>query len=354
MGIAGQSQVAPRLDALIEHGVEEGCLELSEVSELIAELGLEEANVDELFIRLEQRGVEISDDCGRDVSEQVTYGIDSLASKTTDALDLFFVELRRFNLLTASEEVTLAKSIENGDEQAKERMINSNLRLVVSIARRYPRTELSLLDLIQEGTLGLIRAVEKFDWRRGFKFSTYATWWIRQSIDRGVQNKARTIRMPVHVLQRERKVGKAERELTARLERAPTDEEIAEACEFSPKQVREVLDAPRTVTSLDKPITEGEEGTLGEVIPGEGPDPEQEVDIRLEQRIVREALEHLPTEEREVLMLRFGLNGSAEPMTLDQVVTQLGISRNRVRRLEAEGLSRLSLLREVQGLRRFG
>jgi RNA polymerase primary sigma factor len=353
MGTTGHTPVATRVDQLIQRGVDEGCLELSEISELIAALGLEEADVDTLFMQLEQQGIEVSDDCGREVSEQVTYAIDSLAAKTTDALDLFFAEVRRFNLLSASEEVKLAKQIEEGDERAKERMINSNLRLVVSIARRYPRTDLTLLDLIQEGTLGLIRAVEKFDWRRGFKFSTYATWWIRQSIERGLQNKSRTIRMPVHVLQRERRVGKVEQELTARFERPPTDDEIATAAELTAKQVREVRDAPRTVTSLDKPITEGDEGTLGEVMVGEGPDPEQEVDIALEQRVVQEALEHLPPEEREVLALRFGLNGSMEPMTLEQVVAHLGISRNKVRRLEADGLARLSLQREIQGLRRF-
>jgi RNA polymerase primary sigma factor len=355
MGVIGErSAVAPRLDALIERGIEAGCLELSEISELIAELDLEDQDVDQLFERLERRGIEVSDDCGRDVSEQVTYANDSLAEKTTDALDLFFADVRRFSLLSAAEEVDLAKRAEGGDEQAKERMINSNLRLVIAIARRYPRNELTLLDLIQEGTLGLIRAVEKFDWRRGFKFSTYATWWIRQAIERGLQNKSRTIRMPVHVLQRERKVGQAERNLAAKLDRAPTDEEIARATELSPKQVREVLDAPRTVTSLDKPLSEGEGGTLGEVMPGEGPDPEDEVDIGLERRVVREAVEMLPGHEREVVRLRFGLDADTEPHTLDQVVERLGISRNRVRRMEADGLARLALLREVQGLRRFG
>ncbi len=323
MGTTGQQSTATRLDTLIERGTEAGCLELSELSELIADLGLEDADVDQLFERLERAGVEISDDCGREVSEQVTYANATLATKTTDALDLFFAEVRRFGLLSASEEVELAKRIEEGDERAKERMINSNLRLVISIARRYPRDELTFLDLIQEGTLGLIRAVEKFDWRRGFKLSTYATWWIRQAIERALQNKSRTIRMPVHVLQRERKVGKAERELTARLERAPTDEEIAQACDLSPKQVREVFDAPRTVTSLDKQITEGEEGTLGELMPGEGPDPEEEFDIGLERRVVRAAVDQLPQHEREVLRLRFGLNADSEPHTLDQVVKRL-------------------------------
>ena len=352
-GTAHPRALTDRIDALIDRGTEEGCLELSEISELIADLGLEDADVDALFERIERGGIEISDDCGRDAPEQVTYANESLAAKTTDALDLFFSEVRRYDLLSPSEEVQLAKRVEQGDDRAKESMINSNLRLVISIARRYPRTELSLLDLIQEGTLGLIRAVEKFDWRRGFKFSTYATWWIRQSIDRGLQNKSRTIRMPVHVVQRERRVAKAERELAATLERQPTDEEIAAACELSPKQVREVLDAPRTVTSLDKPLAETDESTLGEVMAGDGPLPEEEVDIALEQAVVRQALERLPEPEREVLELRFGLGTEEQPQTLDQVVQRLGISRNRVRRLEADGLGRLAVLREVQGLRRF-
>jgi len=329
-------------------------LELSEISELISDRTLTETDVDALFIALEERGIEVSDDCGRDVPEQVSYANDELAARTTDALDLFFADVRRFPLLSPTEEVELAKRSEQGDPDAKALMINSNLRLVISIARRYPRDQLTLLDLIQEGTLGLIRAVEKFDWRRGFKFSTYATWWIRQAIDRGLQNKSRTIRMPVHVLHRERMVARAERELSAKLDRAPTDEQIAQATGLTAKQVREVLDAPRTVTSLDKPIGEGrDESTLGEVIPGEGLDPEDVVDIGLERRVVQEALEMLPGEERDVLTLRFGLNTDTEPQTLDQVVERLGISRNRVRRMEADGLARLGLLREVQGLRRF-
>jgi RNA polymerase primary sigma factor len=346
--------VENRLEALVDRGAQEGCLELSEISDLIADLGLEEVDVDLLFERLEQRGIEVSDDCGREVPEQVTYANSTLATKTTDALDLFFAEVRRYDLLSASEEVDLAKRIEGGDKDAKECLINSNLRLVISIARRYPRQDLTLLDLIQEGTLGLIRAVEKFDWRRGFKFSTYATWWIRQSIERGLQNKSRTIRMPVHVLQRERRVGKVEQDLSAQLDRAPTDEEIASASGLSTKQVREVLDAPRTVTSLDKPMVQGEEDTtLGGVMAGEGPDPEEEVDLVLEAEVVRRAVDRLPASEREVLRLRFGLDGVTEPHTLDQVVEQLGISRNRVRKLEAEGLARLALLREVKALRRF-
>ncbi len=352
MGSA-QETTTPQLSALVERGVQAGCFELSELSELIADTGLEDGDVDQLFEQLEQRGVDISDDCGRDVSEHVTYANPELATKTTDALDLFFADVRRFPLLSAEQEVEIAKRIEDGDRQAKEQMINSNLRLVISIARRYPRDQLTLLDLIQEGTLGLIRAVEKFDWRRGFKFSTYATWWIRQSIDRGLQNKSRTIRMPIHVLQRERQVARVERTLVEALDRSPTPEEIAERCELSTKQVREVLDAPRTVTSLDKPITEGEEGTLGDFMPSDALEPEEEVDIGLNSDTVRRAVSQLPAAEREIVTLRFGLAIGQEPHTLEQVVEELGISRNKVRRMEANALARLALLREVQGLRRF-
>src|SRR3954454_13254488 len=185
-----------------------------------------------------------------------------------DALGLFLNEISRHRLLTAPEEVELAKRIEQGDYDAKSRMINSNLRLVVSIAKKYPTGDLSLLDLIQEGVLGLMRATEKFDWRRGYKFSTYATWWIRQAIERGLQNKARAIRVPVHVLQRERKIDRVERDLVMRCGRPPTDEELCQAAQITLKQVREAREAPRTVTSLDRPIGE-EDTTLGELLPAD-------------------------------------------------------------------------------------
>ena len=192
-----------------------------------------------LYEQLEERGIEVSDDCGRE-SDESTYVNGDLAVATTDALQLFLNEAGRYPLLTAEEEVELAKRIERGDKEAKERMINSNLRLVVSIAKRYQGHGLSLLDLIQEGIIGLIRAVEKFDWRKGFKFSTYATWWIRQAVQRGVANKSRTIRIPVHIVEREQKIARAERELAPKLGRQPTDEEIAKQAKLPLKQVREV------------------------------------------------------------------------------------------------------------------
>src|SRR5437660_3867817 len=206
--------------ALFAEGERLGCLNLTRFNEFVAEHELDDEDVRGIYEQLDERGIEVSDDCGRQ-AEQSTYVNGDLAVQTTDALQLFLNEAGRYPLLTAQEEVELAKRIERGDKEAKDRMVNSNLRLVVSIAKKYQGHGLSLLDLIQEGIIGLIRAVEKFDWRKGFKFSTYATWWIRQAVQRGVANKSRTIRIPVHIVEREQKIARAQRELTLKLEREP-------------------------------------------------------------------------------------------------------------------------------------
>src|SRR6266516_4433814 len=247
------SHIQELVAALLAEGEEEGCLNLSRLNELAAEHGLDDDQVRAVFDQAAERGIELSDDCGRE-REESTYVNGDLAVATTDALQLFLNEAGRWPLLTAEEEVELAKLIERGDKAAKERMINSNLRLVVSIAKRYQGHGLSLLDLIQEGIIGLIRAVEKFDWRRGFKFSTYATWWIRQAVQRGVANKSRTIRIPVHIAEREQRIARAERELAPKLGRQPTEKEVAKHARLPEKQVQEVRKAARAVTSLDRPI----------------------------------------------------------------------------------------------------
>src|ERR1043166_2536315 len=222
-----------QLRVLMEHGEEHGCVNMSAFNELVTELELDEDEVSGLLEQLDDRNIELTDDCARpDVTEETHYLNTEVAAMTSDSLQLFLNEAGRYPLLTAAEEVELAKLVERGDKRAKDKMINSNLRLVVSIAKKYQGHGLSLLDLIQEGIIGLIRAVEKFDWRRGYKFSTYATWWIRQAVQRGVANKSRTIRIPVHIVEREQKIGRATRELTARLERDPTDEEVAAALEL--------------------------------------------------------------------------------------------------------------------------
>jgi RNA polymerase primary sigma factor len=250
--------VDERLQALLDQGEELGCLNLSAVSEFLQEAELDDDQTTGFFEQLEERGIALTDDCARPNVQEETYVNGELAAATTDALQLFLNEAGRYKLLTASEEVELAKRIERGDKAAKDLMINSNLRLVVSIAKKYQGHGISLLDLIQEGIIGLIRAVEKFDWRRGYKFSTYATWWIRQAVQRGVANKSRTIRIPVHIVEREQKISRAERQLMTRLERDPTDEEVAEAAKLSLKHVKEVRAAARAVTSLDRPV--GAEG----------------------------------------------------------------------------------------------
>jgi RNA polymerase primary sigma factor len=340
-----------QINALIEVGEREGCLELSEVARVTESSELDDEDVERLYDDLQKRGIELTDDCGRAQTPDSTYVNGNLAESTTDALQLFLNEMGKYRLLTAEEEVELAKLIERGDKEAKDLMINSNLRLVVSIAKRYQGHGLSLLDLIQEGIIGLIRAVEKFDWRKGFKFSTYATWWIRQAVQRGVANKARDIRIPVHIVDRERKIARAERELMAKLGRAPDEKEIARAAKLPLKQVREVREAARAVTSLDKPV--GEEGgtSFGELVAGSDASPEETLHVSLDEDTLRRAVESLPDREQEVVKLRYGLNGDTDPKSLEEIGQRLGVTRERVRQLEAEALRRLAVNREIEALR---
>jgi RNA polymerase primary sigma factor len=342
--------VDERLQVLLEQGEEAGCLNLSAVSEFLQEADLDEEETAGFFEQLEERKIDLTDDCARrDVPEE-TYVNGELAVATTDALQLFLNEAGRYKLLTAPEEVELAKRIERGDKEAKDLMINSNLRLVVSIAKKYQGHGISLLDLIQEGIIGLIRAVEKFDWRRGYKFSTYATWWIRQAVQRGVANKSRTIRIPVHIVEREQKISRAERELLTKLERDPTDEEVAERAKLSLKHVREVRAAARAVTSLDRPVGSEGDTSFGELIAGEASEPAEEVHLTLAENAVRKAVETLPDREREVVKLRYGMDGDPDPKSLEEIGRELGLTRERVRQIEARALARLAERREVAAL----
>ena len=272
------------------------------------------------------------------------------APDAPDTLGLFLQRVRSYPLLSATEEVALAKQIEVGDPTAKEAMINANLRLVVSIAKKYRRQDLAFLDLIQEGVLGLMRAAEKFDWRRGYKFSTYASWWIRQAVKRGHDNSSRTIRLPVHVIERTERVRLAETELVKSLHREGTPQEIALSAGLSHKQVVDVQEAGCAVTSLDKRIGE-DQATFGELMAAPQPGPQEEVEQSTERRTVREALVELPDDERTVLELRYGLATGAEPQTIQQVVRTLGATRTKVRMLEAHGLSRLAMQGDIQAIR---
>jgi RNA polymerase primary sigma factor len=344
--------IAELVEELAERGEAraERCIDLSELSELVQELEISEDDAQAIQDMLEERGLEVRDDCGRNRVEQTSYVNDDLAERTTDALSLFLREVGRHALLTREEEVELAKRIEQGDLQAKEQMVNSNLRLVVSIARKYQGAEMPLLDLIQEGILGLIRATEKFDYRKGFKFSTYATFWIRESIQRAIANRARTIRIPVHIGQRERKIGRAHRELTSTLGREPTDEELAAAAELGMREIREARDAARVVTSLDRPVGEGEDTTFGALLASEDRPPEEEVEIVLRQEALRTALAQLPEREREVVKLRYGIDGD-DPTPLTEAGRRLGISTDQVRQLERRALAELAESRELEALR---
>ena len=275
--------------------------------------------------------------------------LQSSYESSTDALKLFLREVGRHPLLTAAQEVELAKRLERGDLGAKQQMIESNLRLVVSIAKNYRHQGLPFLDLIQEGTLGLIRAVEKFDWRRGYKFSTYATWWIRQAAARALADNARTIRLPVHIVERLQKMKRAERTLWTQLGREPALEEIAEEANLPLQQAHEVRAAARASASLDQPVGEQEDALLGDFLAGDDPLPEEKADVSLRRRALSQALAVLPDRDRQVLALRYGLGG-AEAKTLDDVGLRLGLSRERIRQIERDSLRLLATLHEMQAV----
>jgi len=352
------SEVRSRIDALVAGAAEQDCLNLSQLAEVAEEIELDDEQVHAVHDYVEAAGLDVSDDCAR-VAPAAPAGAANgtnlryrdWASSTTDALQLFLNEIGRYPLLTKTQEQALAKRVEEGDEAAKEQMINANLRLVVSLARRYQGHDLALLDLIQEGIFGLIRAVEKFDWRKGFKFSTYATFWIRQAIQRGIENKARTIRIPVNVAQRERRVGGAERELSVKLGRPPTDPELAAATELTVDQLVDLRDLARTVTSLDKPVGESDDSALGELLPARGASTEEEVIVGLREEAVKRAIDGLPDVERDVLQMRYGIAGGDGPHPLTETGRRLGISADRVREVERRALERLSLNREIEALR---
>ncbi len=338
------------LQQLVESAELIGSVRSAELLEVLEPHALEPLELDAVYRMLEERGIEVLED-DREREAPPPPPVTAPPESTTDALQLFLRETGRHPLLTAPQEVELAKKIERGDMEAKQHMIQSNLRLVVSIAKNYRNQGLPFLDLIQEGTLGLIRAVEKFDWRRGFKFSTYATWWIRQAVARALADKARTIRMPVHIVERLQKMNRAERHLWTQLGREPSLEEIAEEASLPLQQAREVRAAARAATSLDQPVGDHDDAVLGDFVAGEGLLPEEQVELSLRSQALAAALQALGAREREVLVLRYGL-ADHEPKTLEEIGRRLGLTRERVRQIEVEALRRLSTLREIEAVSR--
>jgi len=328
--------VAEALEALLHLRGEHGALTPADVADAVITHDLDDAEAEALTHELETHGAAPEEE--EELELDLSIGT---SLYTTDSFQMFLNEAGRYPLLTAAEEVELAKRIEKGDMIAKERMINCNLRLVVSIAKRYQTQGITLGDLVQEGVLGLIRAAEKFDWRKGFKFSTYATWWIRQAVQRGVANKARTIRIPVHVVEREQKVARARRELVAVLERDPTPEEISKHSKLPLNHVHEVMAAARAVASTDMPVGDDGDASFGDLIAGTGPSTEEEASSSLRDLAVRQAVANLPDRERDVIELRFGLVGDG-PASLEAIGKQLGLTRERVRQIETEALRKLA------------
>jgi RNA polymerase primary sigma factor len=347
---------------LVAEGKERGYLTFEEITATFEEVELTKEQIVELHSHLQENGVEIvaGDDRPPGLIEIAGDGaqpaprkpqIDLTVEPSLDSLRLYLRSIGRVELLTADQEVFLAKRIERGDMVAKQQMIEANLRLVVSIAKGYLGRGLSFLDLIQEGSLGLIRAVEKFDYRRGYKFSTYATWWIRQAVTRAIADKARTIRIPVHMVEKLNKVVHVERQLVQEFGREPTPEEIAGELQWTAREVKDILRIAQLPVSLEKPIGEEEDSELGDFVEDEAAEsPFERASENLRRENVRRALDALPPREREVIEMRYGLRGH-KARTLEEVGRAFGVTRERIRQIENNTLKKLEGLPEAQRLR---
>ncbi len=357
------------LRKLVAKGRERGYLTFEEIAGCLEEVEITKEQVRDLHVHLVESGVEIVSADGKPApaasepapaADQPPAGtpaspkkpeIDLTVEPSLDSLRLYLRSIGRVELLTAEEEVSLAKRIERGDMLAKRQMIEANLRLVVSIAKGYLGRGLSFLDLIQEGSLGLIRAVEKFDYRRGYKFSTYATWWIRQAVTRAIADKARTIRIPVHMVEKLNKVVHVERQLVQEFGREPEAEEIALELQWTAREVKDILRIAQLPISLEKPIGEEEDSELGDFVEDDAAEsPFDTASLTLRREDVQKALDSLPERERKVIELRFGLLGH-QPFTLEEVGRAFGVTRERIRQIENNTLKRLETLPEAQGLK---
>ena len=323
---------------LLETGREAGSLSTEEISLALGELELDAAQVDDFYHALEELHIEVVDGSEEPEERQPT---PQAREVTTDSLQLFLKDIGKVDLLTAAQEVELAKRIERGEHCAKQAMVEANLRLVVSIAKKYRNQGLPFLDLIQEGTIGLVRAAEKFDHRKGFKFSTYATWWIRQAVARALADKARTIRMPVHIVEKLNKIVRSERKLRAELGREPTSFEIGIDVELTVDEVEQIRRSSQAPVSLEKPVGSEEHSELGHLLSDDSePLPDELAEVELRKETLREILATLSSRQRRVLELRYGLNGE-HPCTLEEVGKTFNVTRERIRQIERDGLNRL-------------
>jgi RNA polymerase primary sigma factor len=343
------------LTRLVEAGQEKGFLTYDEIATVLEEVEISKEQVEDLHSYLLDHGIDVLESAGDPTPDApaVEKGpeLDLTVEPSLDSLRLYLRAIGRVSLLTAEQEVHLAKRIERGDMRAKQAMIEANLRLVVSIAKGYLGRGLSFLDLIQEGSLGLIRAVEKFDYRKGYKFSTYATWWIRQAVTRAIADKSRTIRIPVHMVEKLNKAVHVERQLVQKLGREPLPSEIARELGMSADEVREIMRMALAPISLEKPIGEDEESELGDFVRDDSePTPFDTATLNLRREDIERALESLPERERRVIELRYGLTGD-RPRTLEEVGRAFGVTRERIRQIENNTLKKLETLPEAQSLR---